>query len=188
MAKLSAGEKVDIRDRRCFFRAVSEIPGYGRYYSADPRFPCSVAVPGKPGFVYHHWDSDFLLLTFNIEGDEDAAVFRLDLKQIADGDSLARKVIQGSADEVGYEEQRERGGFLAGVTPKARIRRGGAHVPGFTAHRVTYSNGWQRVFFMDHNYLIWSIHNRGIDDNVFDRVASSFRLLSDEYFTEISSG
>jgi hypothetical protein len=60
-----------------------------------------------------------LLLTFNIQDDEDVAVFRLDLKQIAEGDSLAWKVIHGSADEVSYEEQREREGFLGGVTLKA---------------------------------------------------------------------
>jgi hypothetical protein len=41
---------------------------------------------------------------------------------------------------------------------------------------------------MDNSYLIWSIHNRGIDEKVFDRIASSFRLLPDEYFAKISSG
>src|SRR5580700_9659473 len=108
MADLSPEERAQIRSQQCFFRTTSDIPGYGRFYSADPRFPCSVAVPGSPRFVYHRWDEQFLGVTFDIKGDETVAVFRTDFKERAEYDSMARDVVLGRADEVAYAELFER--------------------------------------------------------------------------------
>jgi len=185
MVELNASERREILKRFCFFRPISEIPGYGRFYSADWRFPCSVAVPGQPNFVYHRWDPQFLGVTFDIRSDEDVAIFYADLNELADGDSLARKVLHGQADVVSYADQFERGSSRAMGGPGYRIRRQGAHVPGFTAHRVMYNNGWQRIFFMDSFGRMWSIHNRGIGEKEFSKVAASFRLLPDRYFDDL---
>jgi hypothetical protein len=59
-------------------------------------------------------------------------------------------------------------------------------VAGFAAHRVDYANSWQRVFFVDSSRIMWNIHNRGIDDQVYSRIVSSFRFLSPGYFREIT--
>ena len=83
MVDLSPAERAQIRSQQCFFRTTSDIPGYGRFYSADARFPCSVAVPGTPRFVYHRWDEQYLGVTFDIRGEEDAAVFRTNLNDFA---------------------------------------------------------------------------------------------------------
>ena len=39
---------------------------------------------------------------------------------------------------------------------------------------------------MDSNYVMWNIHNRGIDDQTYVRIAASFGFLSRGYFTEIA--
>jgi hypothetical protein len=187
MVDLSPGERAQARDRLSYFRATSEILGYGRFYSADPRFPCSVAVPGSPRFVYHRWDEQFLGVTFDIKGEETAAVFRTDFKERAEYDSMARDVVQGRSDEVAYAELFERNSYRAGVSSRARIRRRVGRIAGLVAHRAEYANGWQRIFFLDHNYVLWNIHNRGIDDQVYARISSSFAFLSPGYFAEIAS-
>jgi hypothetical protein len=187
MLNLSPDERIQIRKQLCFFHATSDVPGYGRFYSADPRFPCSIAVPGTPNFVYHRWDVEFLGVTFDIKGHEDVAVFRTDFKDLARRDSLANDVIRGRADEVAYAERFERDSYSAGASSRARIRRRTGRIAGFVAHRVAYANGWQRIFFMDSNYVMWNIHNRGIDDLTYNRIASSFGFLSRDYFADIAS-
>jgi len=186
MVDLSPGERTQIRSRLCFFRATSDILGYGRFYSADPRFPCSIAVPGTPNFAYHRWDAQFLGVTFDIKDHEDVAVFRTDFKELAEHDSLAGEIIRGRADEVTYAERFEHNSYRAGVSSRAHIRRRSGHIAGFVTHRVAYANGWQRIFFMDSNYVMWNIHNRGIDDQTYVRIAASFGFLSRGYFTEIA--
>ena len=176
MVDLSPEERAQIRSQQCFFRTTSDIPGYGRFYSADARFPCSVAVPGTPRFVYHRWDEQYLGVTFNIRGEEDAAVFRTDLNDFAGY----------GEDEVDYARRFERDSYAAGTSSRARIRPRIGRVAGFTAHRVDYANGWQRVFFVDSSRIMWNIHNRGIDDQVYGRIISSFRFLSPGYFAEIT--
>ncbi len=176
MVDLSPDERAQIRSRQCFFRTTSDIPGYGRFYSADARFPCSVAVPGMPRFVYHRWDEQYLGVTFNIKDEEDVAVFRTDLNNFA----------RYGEDEVDYARRFERDSYAAGASPRARIRPRIGRVAGLTAHRVDYANGWQRVFFVDSSRIMWNIHNRGIDDRTYERIASSFRFLPPGYFREIA--
>jgi hypothetical protein len=176
MVDLSPNERAQIRSHRCFFRATSDIPGYGRFYSADTRFPCSVAVPGMPRFVYHRWDEQYLGVTFNIRGEEDAAVFRTNLNDFA---------IKGE-DEVDYARRFERDSYAAGASSKASIRPRIGRVAGFTVHRVDYVNGWHRVFFIDSSRIMWNIHNRGIDNQTYARIVSSFRFLPPGYFREIA--
>jgi hypothetical protein len=183
---LSPDERLQARDRLCYFRPASEIPGSGRFYSADPRFPCSIAVPGSPRFVYHRWDEQFLGVTFDIKGEETVAVFRTDFKERAEYDSMARDVVQGRADEVTYAELFERNSYAAGVSSKARIRRRSGKIAGLIAHRVDYANGWQRIFFLAPNYVLWNIHNRGVDDRVYAQISASFTFLSRSYFIELA--
>jgi hypothetical protein len=183
---LSRDERIQARDRLCYFRPASEIPGYGRFYSADPRFPCSVAVPGSPRFVYHRWDEQFLGVTFDIKGDETVAIFRTDFKERAEYDSMARDVVLGRADEVAYAELFERNSYAAGMSSKARIRRRSGRIAGLVAHRVDYANGWRRTFFLDPSYVLWNIHNRGVDDQVYAQVSASFSFLSHGYFAELA--
>jgi hypothetical protein len=184
---LSADERKLAHDRLCFFRGISEIPGYGRFYSADPRFPCSVAVPGSPRFVYHRWDEEFLGVTFDIRGEETVAVFRTDFRERAGYDPMARDVVQGRADEVAYAEDFERNSYRAGASSRARIRRRSDRVAGLVAHRVDYANGWQRIFFLDPNHVQWNIHNRGVDAQSYARITASFAFLPRDYFTEIAN-
>ncbi len=189
MVELSAGEKIDIRDIRCFFRTASEIPGYGRFYSADPGFPCSVAVPGKPGFLYSFWDRDHLAVTFNIQEPEDVVVSFTDLKVAAEyGDWFAREVLQGSSDEVKYVERHERERALALRDRKFRVRPRSAIVPGFTAHRIIFQGSTQRVFFMDPRYVLWSIGITALDEATSCQITASFRLLPGEYFAGLPGG
>jgi hypothetical protein len=176
MVDLSPDERAQIRSQQCFFRATSDIPGYGRFYSADARFPCSVAVPGTPHFEYNRWDEQHLGVTFNIRGEEDVAVFREDLN-----DSLAY-----GEDEVDYARRFERDSYATEMSSKARIRPRIGRVAGFTAHRVDYANGWQRTFFIDSGRIMWNIHNRGIDNQTYARIVSSFRFLPPGYFREIT--
>ena len=176
MVDLSPDERAQVRSQQCFFRTTSDIPGYGRFYSADARFPCSVAVPGTPRCVYHRWDEQYLGVTFNIRGEEDVAVFRTDLNSFAGY----------GEDEVDYARRFERDSYAAGISSRARIRPRIGRVAGFTAHRVDYANGWQRVFFVDSSRIMWNIHNRGIENQAYSRIVSSFRFLSPGYFREIT--
>jgi hypothetical protein len=144
MVGLSPDERAQIRSQQCFFRTVSDIQGYGRFYSADARFPCSVAVPGTPCFVYHRWDERYLGVTFNLRGEEDAAAFRADFNNIAGY----------GADEVDYARCFERDSYAAGISSRARIRPRIGRVTVSTSHRVDYANGRQRVFFVDSNRII----------------------------------
>jgi hypothetical protein len=189
MIELSAAEKIDARDNRCFFRASSEIPGYGRFFSAVRGFPCSIAVPGKPRFVYSFWDRDHLAVAFDIQEPEDVVISRFDIKAGAErGDWPARQVLQGSWDEVNFVEQREREIALALGDRSFRVRPRSAVVPGFAAHRIIFRGGVQRVFFMDSSYVVWNIGITALDEPTFGRVTASFRLLSDEYFAWLESG
>jgi len=187
MIELTRYERKQVREQYCFFHKTSDIPGYGRFYSADSRFPCSVAVPGEPHFVYHRWDPTYLGVTFDINGDEDFAVFRTDFEKVAKQDPWAGDVLAGRLDAVSYAEHFEQGMYNVGASSKARVRPRTDRIAGFVAHRVEYANGWRRIFFMESNRVMWNIHNRGIEDRTYACCAASLTFLSRNYFSEIAS-
>jgi hypothetical protein len=159
MIEFSAAEKIAARDNHCFFRAASETPGLRTGFSLPIRpSPAASPCPGKPRFVYSFWDRDNLAVTFDIQEPEDVVISSFDVKVEAErGDSLARQVIRGSWDDATFVERREREIALALRDRSFRVRRRSAVVPGFTAHRIIFSSGTQRVFFMDPSYVVWNI-------------------------------
>jgi hypothetical protein len=56
-------------------------------------------------------------------------------------------------------------------------------------HRMVFDRNGQHIFFLDKaNHFIWKIGTRGsCDQGVLDGIARSFRILSREYFEQISS-
>ena len=187
MVDFSASDLRDARERSYFFRYPAEIPGYGRFYSADRRFPCSIAVPGRQNPSYNRWDAENLSVEFDINDSHVMVGFR-DLKELAESEPLARDVLRGEADVIEYEKWSMRQVAAVAGWGRLRVNCNAVRIPGFTAHHLISSSGYQHIFFFDRIHgIIWKIAVQGrLDQAALKQIASSFRLLPDEYFDKLA--
>ena len=184
MLDLTAGEQDDIRRYGCFYRAESEIGGFGRFFSADARLPISIALPGNPGQYFDRSDPVNLRVEFG-RGGADLHIGRLDLAltvQEARFEALwAREVLDGRRDEVWFTEERQKLASRELGRRRHRLERQAVHVGGFKASRIVFEDA-QRVFFLTRHDVLWNIGTEALDDRTFRRVLLTFQFLTSEFF------
>lgn len=190
MIRLTPTQKSDVRTKHCFFEEKSEISGFGRFYSADSRFRCSIAVPGRPDFYYTYWESINLEVDFTIKSSEDLVVGRVDLPLLVSTAAFeapfARRVLAGERDEVWYTDQREKYLAQAMGRRKYRIQRNVYQIGKERASCIFYNEG-RRVFFCDLDDGLWNIGTQTLDEQLFRQIVGSFRPLPSSFFTELAS-
>lgn len=188
-----AGASKDIQYNRFVTAEEPALPGYLRYFSADPRMPLSIVYPRELSPVFDHNEyRGGLSVTF---GQRAFSVVCTNLLR-AGQEGLA--VAQGRVSAVEFMKEtldyyrRVNLGAFAGTTRVKVIHKGSdiAHVGdrGFDAPRAL----WERrdgsrgewVFFVV-NGQMWNISKEPtseLSDVVFRSILRSFRFLDVEYF------
>lgn len=195
----------EIKTQRCFTESA-ETPGFDRFYSADPMFPMSIYHPSDVSFFYDFNDPRYLKVEFF----DTFTVAREDLILSAQqGDAEAQQVVQGRADLIWFMQQeferrrresRDREiGYVYNVgrySIKDRDRDMAIVGEGryaFEAPRVVWTTktgdfGGEWVFFphIVNRTWLWIIRREpDLEEDVFEEILSSFRVLKDEFFRSL---
>lgn len=197
MYEFTAKQRHDIRKHRCFLREKSEIHGYGRFYSANPLFPISIALPSEADFrPYFHDDPAVLNVTFSVQDRDDLLVTRRDLRFEAEerSDPLAQDVLSGASDEVWYTKANESirrdalrwQGMEHLSVGKFKIKRNAIRVGYLKAHYLVGQRA-RRAFFLRPDYGLWNIGTSELDEDTFKRILLSFEFLPEEFFGNLPS-
>lgn len=186
----TASHRQRIREERCFVTGECEIAGYCRFYSADARFPISIAAPGLASYWFDMSDApQSITLTVYSKGTE-LFVLRRDLRaEMGWEGQLARDVVAGYRDEIWFTNEREK--FLkknlAGYSNKYRIDKHAVQMYGFRASRLV-SDGGERIFFMTRDYgecHLWYVNIGAYPKEDTERILQSWRFLTPTFFDAV---
>jgi hypothetical protein len=206
--RLAAPDKQarSIKQDRCFSTEDSGIPGFKRFYSADRRFPVSIAFPEDGSYFYDFNRAQNLDVEFypNIGSKSIFVVSRLDLALLAeDYDQDARMVMTNQRDLAWFVERQSemskktRGSperyWIKTSDPDMAIVGSGEHR--FKASRVVWRSPsgttGERVFFAFASGELWGIGyepSESFGEREFRIILGSFRLLRDGFFDSLSAG
>ncbi len=170
------------------------LSGWRRFYSTDRRFPVSVAYPDA---VSPFYDAN-RVADLHVEFGDDFAIYRLDLARLADTNTWAAEVMQGSRSissfvKADVESRQEINGPRERFWIRDRARdmaTVGSGNHSFRASRVEWASGHgERVYFdLPSRRALWSLSwmtESRYDRPAFQTFLASFRLLGDAFFDQM---
>lgn len=175
MLDLTATPSRDLRRRRCFF-APDERPGWERFYSGDPRFTLTVAVPnGMLQMIgscrFHTFEANFQELIFD------------DCMQIVRTDLNRTRATRGELLSVPLHTM-DRHNASPRPMRRHRYRIGG--LPGSMPECTVYGNGATRVWFESTDRELWSFERTDdFPDDLFIDILAGARFLSAAFFAAL---
>lgn len=179
MLDLTVTQLRDMQRQRCFFGPDDEQPSWERFYSADPRFKLTMAVPNgmlqmHGSCVFRTFEPNFQELVF----DDGVHVVRTDLrlarttgqKLLSFGPLHTMEDWRNSKPRTKSRHRYRMNGLLGGGKPGC----------------ITYGNGAIRVWFETPDQELWSFERRDdFPDDLFNEILGTAKWLSPWYFTEL---